>query len=328
MSLPTLGFPIMVAVGIVLVGSIALDTITTPTTKKERVLGGSAIYASLAISPFTQARLIGIIGEDFPSEYRERLESKGIDTSGIERVPGKTFAWEGSYDRNLSEAKSHSTCLNVFENFAPRVPDSYKKEKFLFLGNIDPDLQGSVLDQMGSPDLVATDTIDFWLDLKRDSFIKLLERLDVVFMNEAEAKKISQEPKVVFAAKKISQWGPRVVVIKSGEHGAFAYDGQKDACYVAPAYPVDQVVDPTGAGDSFAGGFLGSLSEEARPFGPQAIKRALYRGNALASFTISSFSVEGLLELTREGLEDRFKTLVAMTQHAPSRKKKEPVIAQ
>lgn len=310
--------------GIVLVGSIALDTIRTPKTKKSGILGGSAIYASLAIGQFAKPRLIGIVGADFPQEYFTLLQNKGVDLEGLQRVQGKTFAWEGSYDKNLSEAKSHVTELNVFENFSPEVPASYKKEKMLFLGNINPDLQKYVLKQMDEPDLVATDTIDFWLESKRESFLELLSEVDVLFVNEAEAKKISSESKVVFAAKKISQRGPRIVVIKSGEHGAFAYDGKEDACYVAPAYPVAEVVDPTGAGDSFAGGFLGSLAQEARPFSAQAVKRALYMGNAMASFTISSFSVDGLLSLDKNSLAKRFLTLVKMTNHSPARKK-EPI---
>ncbi len=307
--------------GIVLVGSIALDTIATPKTKKEKILGGSAIYSSLSISQFTQPRLIGIVGEDFPSAYVEQLHAKGIDTAGLEQVPGKTFAWEGSYDKNLSDAKSHATELNVFANFAPKVPEAYKKEKILFLGNIDPDLQKDVLRQMGNPALVATDTIDFWLDSKRDSFVDLLNNVNILFVNEAEAKKISQQSKIVPACKTISEWGPRIVVVKSGEHGAIAFDGKENVCYFAPAYPNVEVVDPTGAGDTFAGGFLGSLSTEKRLYSSQAIKKALYMGNVMASFTISTFSVEGLINLNKAQIEERFRNILKMTHHAPRSKK-------
>ncbi|MFC1521096.1 PfkB family carbohydrate kinase [Elusimicrobiota bacterium] len=299
--------------GIVVVGSIALDTISTPKIKRNNVLGGSAVYASLALAPFIKPRMLGVVGEDFPKDYINRLHDRGIDTEGVQIMKGKTFAWEGSYGDDLSEACTRSTCLNVFETFDPSVPDSYADEKFLFLGNIDPVLQLRVLKKMKKPKIVATDTIDLWLDTKLDVLKELLHHIDIFFINEKESKKLSGEKKVLTASRKISGWGPRIVVVKSGEHGAQAFHREANRFYMAPAYPGCEVVDPTGAGDSFAGGFLGSLVNEKDPFRDTAIKKALYAGNVLSSYAISTFSVDYLLNLAKEEVESRLKMLTDMT---------------
>ncbi|MEK6543522.1 MAG: PfkB family carbohydrate kinase [Elusimicrobiota bacterium] len=301
---------------IVVVGSVALDTVKTPKGVKRGVLGGSAVYASLALSAFIKPKLVGVVGKDFPAAYLKLLRQQGIDVEGLEHLEGKTFAWEGEYDENLSKASTRSTCLNVFGDFAPKIPASYVREKNLFLGNIDPDLQKKVLEQMKAPQLVATDTIDLWITHKAKSLKELLSQIDIFFINNEEAYKLADEKKVIAACRRIAAWGPRLVVVKSGEHGAVAYDGEAKKYYMAPAYPDCEVVDPTGAGDSFAGGFLGSITQEDDPYDPDAIKKALFMGNVLASYTISRFSVEALVGLKQEDLEHRWRILIGMTQLA------------
>ncbi|MBI2070125.1 MAG: sugar kinase [Elusimicrobia bacterium] len=302
--------------GIVVVGSVALDVISTPKINRRRVLGGSAVYSALSLSTFTNARLVGVVGEDFPADAVSLLEGRGVDLGGLERKAGLTFSWEGEYTHDLSEAKTLSTNLNVFAEFSPKLPQGFLEEDVVFLGNIDPDLQADVLTQMKSPRLVAADTIDHWLSLKPEALRKLLAKVHVFFLNEKEAKRFSGESKVLRAARAISAWGPRLVVIKSGEHGAMAYDSRTGQCFWSPAFPAYEVVDPTGAGDSFAGGFLGTMAAEPEPFRPALIKKALSVGNVMSSFAISALSVEGLLAASREEIERRLDTLMSM---APER---------
>lgn len=300
--------------GIVVVGSVALDTISAPAGRRERILGGSAVYSSLALAPFLRPRLVGVVGRDFPTEHRHLLEGNGVDLEGLEELEGDTFTWEGNYDENLAKAHTRATCLNVFGSFSPKLPPSYLNEEFLFLGNIDPDLQKKVLNQMRKPRLVATDTIELWIDYKHAQLKELLAGVQVFFINNEEAYKLTGEKKVILACRRIASWGPRLVVVKSGEHGAIAYDGAVDRYYMAPAYPDCPVVDPTGAGDSFAGGFLGSLLLDGDYYNADSVKRALAMGNVLASYTISQFSVEALLSLTKSTLAERMTKLLDMTQ--------------
>ncbi|MEK7287894.1 MAG: PfkB family carbohydrate kinase [Elusimicrobiota bacterium] len=299
--------------GIVVVGSIALDTVSTPRHKKQKVLGGSAVYSAIAASHFVNTRLLGIIGEDYPEEALSMLECRGIDLEGVERSAGRTFAWEGEYGDDLREPRTLSVELNAFAGYSPKIPAAYALEEILFLGNIDPDLQSSVFQKMRSPRIVAADTMGHWLDLKLESLKNLLPSLNVFFINESEAKKLAGEGKVVRAAFKIGRQGPHLVVIKCGEYGALAWDSRRERFFWEPAYPTFEVIDPTGAGDSFAGGFLGSLSAESDPYCAEAIKRALAVGNVLASFAISSLGPDGVLGITREGLAGRLANLAAMS---------------
>lgn len=299
--------------GIVIVGSIAIDTISTPKHKKQKVLGGSAVYSAIAASHFAPARLLGVIGHDYPDEALALLQRRGVDLEGVEKAEGLTFTWEGEYNEDLREPRTISVQLNAFADYNPRVPASYAGEEILFLGNIDPDLQLTVFSKMQGPRIVAADTMNHWLDLKIDGLKKLLPKLGIFFINETEAKKLTGERKVIHAALKIGRQGPRLTVIKCGEHGALAWDSQREKCFWEPAYPTFEVVDPTGAGDSFAGGFLGSLASESDPFAPGAVKRALGLGNVLASFAISSLGPNGLLELTKERLTRRLENLAAMS---------------
>lgn len=298
--------------GIVVVGSIAIDTISTPKVKKQKVWGGSAIYAAVSLSAFVPVRLLGVIGEDYPQEALRMLESRGIDIAGVERKPGRTFAWEGEYGDDLHEATTLATDLNTFADYSPQVPSAYLKEEYLFLGNIDPDLQRNVLGQMHTPKVVATDTMNHWLNLKSEALIRLLPDIDIFFINEQEAKTLSGETKVVRAAHGLAKLGPRLVVIKSGEHGAMAYDGKLKRYYWSPAFPTVEVIDPTGAGDSFAGGFLGSLASQNDPFSNEAVGRALAFGNVMASFAISTLGVEGLAQIEKEKIFNRVNALAYM----------------
>jgi len=299
--------------GVVIVGSIALDVISTPSVKNRRVLGGSALYAALGLVRFAKARVVGVIGEDFPETAIRKLVSKGIDVKGIERKPGRTFCWEGRYCRNLSEVKTLATRLNVFADFSPRLPHEYRGEEAVFLGNIHPELQKDVLSQMIHPRIVAADTIACWIEGKRRILRDLLKKVHIFFVNESEAKCLSGQSKVIRAAQAISEFGPRLVVVKNGEHGTMAYDGRKKACFWVPAFPTCEIVDPTGAGDTFAGGFLGAMAREKNPFEPLSVKKALLAGSVMSSFAISALSIEGLLNATPQELKRRFQILLAMT---------------
>ncbi|MBI4063929.1 MAG: sugar kinase [Elusimicrobia bacterium] len=303
--------------GIVVVGSIALDVLSTPKVKRKQVLGGSAIYASLSLSNFAPVKLVGIIGEDYPNEALELLRSRGIDLAGIEKMAGRTFAWEGEYGEDLAEAKTIDTQLNVFGTFSPKLPEEYRREEAVFLGNISPDLQADVLSQMENPTLAAADTMNLWINTQANALKALLPKIHVFFVNEAEAKALTGERKVLRAAHRLGERGPRLVVIKSGEHGAMAYDSRRGQSYWAPAFPAFEVVDPTGAGDSFAGGFLGILLQSGDPYEPLAVKKALAAGNVMSSFALSALSIDGLAAIGASEVQQRLQVLSEMMAHAP-----------
>src|SRR5512133_545826 len=288
---------------LLVVGSIALDSVETPFGRREEVLGGSATYFSTAASFFTPVRLVATVGEDFPPEHVEFLKSRGVDVTGLERRPGRTFRWKGRYEFDLNQAHTLDTQLNVFADFEPVLPPAYRDSNYVFLGNIDPDLQRAVLDQVRSPRFVAADTMNYWIESKRESLLKTLRRVDLLFVNDAEARQLAGEHNVVRAARRILTFGPRAVVVKRGEYGALFFSG--DEVFAASAYPLPAVFDPTGAGDSFAGGFMGYVAR-CRREDPATLRRAIVLGSVLASFTVEQFSLERLRTLTPEEIRARF----------------------
>jgi sugar/nucleoside kinase (ribokinase family) len=299
---------------LVIVGSVALDTIETPRGRVERALGGSAVYASLAASMFCRTGIVGVVGEDFTVVHRRVLEERGVDLSGLESVTGgRTFFWEGRYGADPNERETITTELNVFETFRPRLPEGFLSAGHLFLGNIDPDLQLSVLDQFPERPVTACDTMNFWIEGKRERLRDVLERTDILFVNDSEARQLSGESNLQQAARSISQWGPRVLVIKKGEHGAHLFT--REGGFIAPAFPLDEVVDPTGAGDTFAGGFMGAIAA-AGSLEDEDLRRAMVFGAVAASFTCERFSVERLKGLTIEEIRERYDLLSELARFA------------
>ena len=301
---------------ILVVGSVAYDTVETPFGKADHVLGGSASFFSVAASFFVPVNLVGVVGEDFGEEQLKAFRGREIDLEGLERVPGKTFHWAGKYSFDLNARETICTELNVFETFKPKIPARYRRSEHVFLGNIDPVLQRQVLDQVERPKLVACDTMNFWISGQPDELRKTLSRVDVLLINDAEARQLSGEWNMVKAARAIRAMGPRVLVVKKGEHGVLMFT--EDASFAAPAYPLEEVFDPTGAGDTFAGGFLGCLASQAgggtrdRADGA-ALRRAVIMGSTLASFCVEAFSLDRLLKLTREEIDARFRLFKQLT---------------
>lgn len=289
---------------LLVVGSVALDTVATPFGEVSEALGGSATYFSYAASFFTTVRLVATVGSDFPEQHLKLLHDRGIDVGGLTVAPGKTFRWTGSYGYDLNEAKTLDTQLNVFADFHPRLAEPLRRLPYLFLANIDPALQLDVLRQMAArPRLVALDTMNFWIQGKRDALLGVLREVDVVTINDAEARQLAGEPNLIKAARTIAGMGPRTVVVKRGEYGAMLLtDG---AFFVVPAYPLENVFDPTGAGDTFAGGFMGYLASEDR-IDPDTMRRAMVYGSVMASFTVEDFSLNRLVRLERGEVADRY----------------------
>ena len=293
---------------IVVVGSVAFDTIDAPAGKVERAIGGSATYFSIAASYFAPVRLVAATGEDFTSEHRSVLEKRGVDLEGLAVVEGgKTFFWEGRYGKDPNERDTITTELNVFDGFDPQMPESYRDCEWLFLGNIDPEIQLKVLEQMKERPYVGCDTMNFWIEGKPDSLRELLKRINILFINDSEARLLSGELNIFAAARAILEMGPETLVIKKGEHGAFLFTG--DFRFFAPAYPLADVIDPTGAGDSFAGGFMGYLAGSASR-DEQHLKMAMLYGTAAASFTCERFSVERLAALSQDDIDERLDALI------------------
>lgn len=287
-------------------GSVAYDTVTTPFGKAENVLGGSATYFSAAASYFSPVKIVAVVGEDFDHKQLDFLRERNVDTSGIVVEAGETFRWAGSYGAEMGDATTLATLLNVFQDFRPTIPEAHRKEPFVFLANIDPELQLSVLDQVESPRLVICDTMNFWISGKRESLDKLLPRLDVFVLNEAEAKDLTGETNSIRAAKKILDLGPSRVIVKLGEYGVLLVG--EGAIYRLPAYPVEEVHDPTGAGDTFAGGFVGHLAETG-DLSLEGMHRALLAGAVTASFTVEAFSMERFRTLKRADIDARCREL-------------------
>ncbi len=309
---------------VLVVGSVALDSVETPFGAADGVIGGSATFFASAASPFTPVRLVGIVGEDYPVEKLEPLAARGVDLSGLERAPGASFRWAGRYSHDLNTAETLDTQLGVFAQFHPKIPESFRRTPFVFLANIDPRVQLDVLDQMESPRLVACDTMNFWIASRRAELLTLLGRVDLVTLNDGEARQLSERVNLVHAARWILDRGPRHVVIKKGEHGAFLFtrraeSGADVAIFFAPAYPLEEIFDPTGAGDSFAGGFMGHLAATG-DLSPANLRRAVVIGSAMGSFAVERFSNERLLEITPADIARRvaeFRSLVALEDAAP-----------
>ncbi len=290
---------------LLVVGSLALDTIETPFGKAERAVGGSATYISLSASYFLQpVRLVGVVGGDFPKKEIDFLKEKEIDLEGLQvKDDEKTFFWHGKYDFDLNNRESIVTELNVFADFNPVIPDSFKKSTFLCLGNINPELQRKVLEQVDKPRLVVADTMNFWIEGKYDALLEVLKRIDVLIINDSEAREISREANLIKSARKIQEMGPKTVIIKKGEHGALLF--YEDKLFIAPAYPLESIYDPTGAGDSFAGGFMGYLAK-TEDLSYENMKRAVIYGSTIASFTVESFSIDRIRDLSTLEIKDRF----------------------
>jgi len=290
---------------LVVVGSVALDSVETPTEKREDVLGGSAVFFSYAASFFAPVRLAGVVGEDWPAAHTELLQSRGIDTAGLQVVPGtKTFRWRGRYFRNMNERETLDVQLNVMGQFDPVLPEHYRRCQFLFLANGSTTIQLRVLDQCPGASLTVADTMDLWIRSEPEQLAQLLKRIDGLVLNDSEAKLLSGEENLVRAGHRVRQMGPRLVVIKKGEHGAMFF--REHEIYVLPAYPTADVVDPTGAGDAFAGGMMGYLAEQGN-FQPKTLKEALAYGTLTASFTVEGFSLDGLKKVDREDIDRRMQ---------------------
>lgn len=288
---------------ILVVGSVAYDTISTPQGKVENVLGGSANYFSMCASLYSKVNVIGVVGDDYQNQDYELLHSRNVSLEGLQKVSGKTFHWEGMYKEDMNEAITLDTQLNVFEHFNPQLPDAYKKSDYVFLANIDPELQLQVLEQMDSPKLVGVDTMNFWIDSKKDALEKILSKVDVFLLNEGEARKLSGTWNTISAVKKLRAMGPKAIVVKRGEYGFLMY--AEDQLFVLPAYPVEDVIDPTGAGDTFAGGFFGYLSQVDKPWSLSSLKQACIQGCLMASFTVEGFGVESLKSVDWPAIEKR-----------------------
>lgn len=289
---------------ILVVGSLAYDSISTPSGKVDRALGGSANYFSLAASIFSKVRVVGVVGEDYDQADYEMLNSRGVDLAGLSKVPGKTFHWEGSYEGDLNEAKTLKTDLNVFEHFNPQLPEHFKDSSFVFLANIAPELQLQVLEQVKAPKFVGMDTMNFWISIKKDKLVEVLKKVDLVLINEGEAKMLTGAQNAIAAAPMITDLGPKAVVIKRGEYG-FAMYSKEEGYFILPAMPIPTVVDPTGAGDTFAGGFFGYLAAQKEVPTIAHMKQACIMGSMMASHTIQDFSVRALAKVTLGDLESR-----------------------
>lgn len=291
---------------ILVVGSLAYDSIQTPTGKVDRALGGSANYFSLAASQYSAVRVVGVVGEDYESKDVELLKSRKVDLSGMQVQKGKTFHWSGYYEGDMNEAITRSTELNVFEHFNPMIPENYKNSKFVFLANIAPALQMKVLEQVQKPYFVGMDTMNFWISSQIEDLKKVLAKVDIVLINEKESMMLTGTSNAVEAAAKVCEMGPQAVVIKRGEYGFLMYT-REQGFFILPAYPMSKVVDPTGAGDTFAGGFFGYLASLDRRPNLSDLKMACLKGTVLASFTIQDFSVGSLAKVTRSELDQRLE---------------------
>ncbi len=295
---------------ILVVGSVAFDSLETPSGKRERVLGGAATHFALSASFFTDVRVVGVVGEDFLPEHEAVMTAKGVDTSGIERAPGLSFHWTGSYLTDLNAADTLATDLNVFAAFEPKIPEGYLDSEFLFLANIDPVLQLRVRQQMANVKMVAGDTMNYWIAAHRENLLKVLAELDVLLINDGEAKMLSGESNGLRAAEGVLALGPKALVVKHGEYGSTLYS--KGNVFRTPTLPLHEVVDPTGAGDSFAGGFYGYIASQPE-LTPDVMKAAMFYGSVMGSFAVEAFGTERLQRTTRAEIDARFAELKAIS---------------
>jgi sugar/nucleoside kinase (ribokinase family) len=296
--------------GLVVVGSVALDSVEANGTLHDDVLGGSASFFSTAASYFAPVKLVAVVGEDMPEQHLKFLAGHGVDLGGLERARGKTFRWKGRYSDDLSSRTTLDTQLNVFADFKPKLPDAWRDAEFLFLGNIHPALQLDVLTQVHKPRLVAMDTMNFWIEGEPAALAKVLERIDLIIINDEEARQLTREYNLPRAARAIRAMGPKTVIVKRGESGALLF--HEHGVFAAPAYPLERVVDPTGAGDTFAGGFLGYLAK-VRDLGPQAVRRAMFYGSVMASFCVEDYSLDRLRGLSDGEIEGRYRAFRDLT---------------
>lgn len=287
---------------VLVVGSVALDSVETPFGKADEVLGGSANYFSASASHQTKVQLVGVVGSDYPMEKLEPLKARGIDFAGLEQMEGESFRWRGRYRHDLNSAETLETRLGVFSHFRPKIPTQFKSAEYVFLANIDPRLQLEVLAQVNKPKLVACDTMNFWIESRRPDLLELLGKVDLITLNDGEARQLTEKANLVAAAKWILARGPKTVLIKKGEHGAFMFT--KDSIFHAPAYPLESVFDPTGAGDSFAGGFMGWLARTG-DLSEANMRRAVILGSAMGSFVVEGFSLTRLMEITAADIDRR-----------------------
>jgi sugar/nucleoside kinase (ribokinase family) len=306
---------------ILCVGSVALDSVETPFGAAERVVGGSAVYFAAAATFFNPVQVVGVVGDDYPMADLDFLASRGADLSGVERARGESFFWAGRYHYDLNTRDTLETRLGVFADFEPKIPDGFRDARFVFLGNIDPMLQHDVLDQVRSPQVVACDTMNFWIDGNRDALLALLARVDILMVNDEEVRQLAGEANLLRAARWVQERGPEVVIVKKGEHGAILF--AKDWLFYAPGYPLEEVFDPTGAGDSFAGGFMGHLAR-AGSMRPTDLRRAMVYGSALGSYACERFSIDRFRDLSDRAVHGRveefrritaFETQVSVEEH-------------
>ena len=295
---------------LVVVGSVALDTVETPRGRAQDVLGGAALYFSLAASFFTPVRMVGVVGADFPRGTLDELRQRGIDLAGVEEAAGPTFRWTGRYHEDVNVRDTLHLDLGVFANFRPKLPEAYRDSQYVFLANIDPVLQASVLDQLHAPGVIGCDTMNHWIVESRPALSSLLERVGILVINDEEARLLSGERNVVRAAAKILGMGPKAVLIKRGEYGVIQFAG--GSVFAVPAFPLEEVTDPTGAGDCFAGGFMGELARSGDT-SPASLRRAIVYGSVMGSFVVEDFGPRRLLQLTPEEVEHRYRQFVSLT---------------
>ncbi len=296
---------------LLVVGSVAFDAVETPFGKCEKMLGGSASHFSISASYFTDVQIVGVVGGDFGADDKKILDAHNIDTTDLERVSdGKTFRWYGRYDYDLNVAHTLNTELNVFADFKPKLSEKSKNARLVFLGNIQPDLQREVREQVPGAELVALDTMNLWIDTARESLLRTVKGVDLVIINDAEARQLTEIPNLIKAARTILSWGPKALIVKRGEYGAALFTNE--SFFAIPAYPLESVFDPTGAGDTFAGGFMGYLSSQPK-LDNAAMRRAMIFGSVMASFNVEEFGTARVQRLTHSEINDRFRAFKQMT---------------
>jgi len=303
---------------VLVVGSVALDSVETPFGKAESVIGGSGTFFSASASHLSPVQLVGVVGDDYPMEQLEPLRARGVDMAGLEQTTGRSFRWRGRYRHDLNSAETLETHLGVFSHFSPKIPAQFRNAPFVFLANIDPRLQLEVLRQVERPKLVACDTMNFWIESRRPDLVELIKHVDLITLNDGEARQLTDCTNLVKAARWIMERGPSMVIIKKGEHGAFLF--KEKSIFFAPAYPLEDVFDPTGAGDSFAGGFMGYVARTG-DLSDASLRRAVIYGSAMGSFAVERFSVQRLLEINSSDIASRvadFRRLVAFEEDAAS----------
>ncbi len=296
---------------LLVVGSMALDTIETPFGREENILGGSASYFSLAASMFTDVCVVAVVGKDFPEQHLELFKTKGINLEGVTRESGETFRWEGKYGYDLGDPDTLGTYLNVFENFDPVIPEGYRDTEYVFLANIDPELQLKVLNQVEKPKLVACDTMNYWIENKPADLKEVLKHVDILMLNDSETRALAGEPRITHAARTVLGMGPKVLIVKRGEYGALMFS--EDGIFWAPSYPLEEVIDPTGAGDTFAGGFMGFVAGHDI-LDHTGFKTAVVYGSVIASFTVENFSVKRISQLKIAEIDQRFTAFLQLSK--------------